>query len=134
MDSAGAKSPMSRDIEELIQGRREHSNAVRGHKANLANPNASDKSKENSQTIIKGLGGETAHYGEETPQGKDAAENIDGSRAMKERLDQLRSHSRYPYPPPPALYSRIPLMNPQCLLRKPPNLQTAQNSQHSSQN
>ena len=38
MDSAGAKSTMSRDIEELTQGKEQTSKTVQGHKANLANP------------------------------------------------------------------------------------------------
>ena len=38
MDSAGAKSTVSRDIEELTQGKEQTSKTVQGHKANLANP------------------------------------------------------------------------------------------------
>lgn len=38
MDSAGAKSTMSRDIEELTTGKEQISKSVQGHKANLSNP------------------------------------------------------------------------------------------------
>lgn len=38
MDSAGAKSTMSRDMQELTTGKETISNSVKGHKANLANP------------------------------------------------------------------------------------------------
>ena len=41
MDSAGAKSTMSRDIEELTQGKEQTSKTVQGHKANLSNPSKS---------------------------------------------------------------------------------------------
>ncbi|KAI1405732.1 hypothetical protein F4819DRAFT_377409 [Hypoxylon fuscum] len=83
MESAGAKSTMSRDMEELNQGREATSNAVRGHKANLANPNTSEKSKEHSKEVIDNMGGDVAHYGgQDQPRTKTAAEEIDGSRAM----------------------------------------------------
>lgn len=36
--SAGAKSTMSRDMEELTQGKEDISKKVQGHKANLSNP------------------------------------------------------------------------------------------------
>lgn len=38
MDSAGAKSTMSRDMEEITQGKETISRSVAGHKANLSNP------------------------------------------------------------------------------------------------
>jgi Conidiation protein 6 len=38
MDSAGAKSVMSNDMEELTSGREDISHQVQGHKANLSNP------------------------------------------------------------------------------------------------
>ncbi|KAI1753613.1 hypothetical protein F4782DRAFT_497014 [Xylaria castorea] len=83
MDSAGAKSTVSRDMQELTQGREDISHKVQGHKANLSNPNTSDASKENSRKVIDNLGGDAAHYGgEDQPRSKTAAENIDGSRAM----------------------------------------------------
>ena len=41
MDSAGAKSTMSRDIEELTQGKEQTSKTVQGHNANLSNPSKS---------------------------------------------------------------------------------------------
>ncbi|KAI0124969.1 hypothetical protein BJ170DRAFT_726680 [Xylariales sp. AK1849] len=83
MDSAGAKSTISRDMEELTQGKETISNSVSGHKANLSNPNTSEKSKENSRNVIAQLGGDAAHYGnEKNPRSKNAAEEIDGSRAM----------------------------------------------------
>ncbi|KAI0100725.1 hypothetical protein GGR51DRAFT_531460 [Nemania sp. FL0031] len=83
MDSAGAKSTISRDMQEITQGREDVSHKVQGHKANLANPNTSEKSKENSRQAIDSLGGDAAHYGgEDQPRSKTAAEAIDGSRAM----------------------------------------------------
>lgn len=39
--SAGAKSTMSRDMEELTQGKEDISKQVQGHKANLSNPSKS---------------------------------------------------------------------------------------------
>ncbi|KAI0197124.1 hypothetical protein EV127DRAFT_476219 [Xylaria flabelliformis] len=83
MDSAGAKSTVSRDMQEVTQGREDISHKVQGHKANLSNPNTSDASKEKSRRVIDNLGGDAAHYsGEDQPRSKTAAENIDGSRAM----------------------------------------------------
>ncbi|KAI0398322.1 hypothetical protein F5Y17DRAFT_411900 [Xylariaceae sp. FL0594] len=83
MQSAGAKSAVSRDMQELTQGRETVSRQVQGHKANLSNPNTSEKSKEHSREVIEELGGDGAHYGgEENPRSKQAAEGIDGSRAM----------------------------------------------------
>ncbi|KAI0380840.1 hypothetical protein F5Y04DRAFT_281513 [Hypomontagnella monticulosa] len=83
MDSAGAKSTMSRDMQELTTGKENISNSVKGHKANLANPNTSEKSKEHSREVIDSLGGDVAHYGkEDQPRTKNAADEIDGSRAM----------------------------------------------------
>ncbi|KAI6093168.1 hypothetical protein F4821DRAFT_253146 [Hypoxylon rubiginosum] len=83
MESAGAKSTMSRDMQELTTGRENISNTVKGHKANLANPNTSEKSKDNSREVIDSLGGDDAHYGnQDQPRTKTAAEEIDGSRAM----------------------------------------------------
>ncbi|KAI1178477.1 hypothetical protein F4777DRAFT_97520 [Nemania sp. FL0916] len=83
MESAGAKSVVSRDMEELSQGREDISHQVQGHKANLSNPNTSEKSKEQSKQVIDSLGGDAAHYaGEDQPRSKTAAENIEGSRAM----------------------------------------------------
>ncbi|OTA67774.1 hypothetical protein K449DRAFT_461750 [Hypoxylon sp. EC38] len=83
MESAGAKSTMSRDMQELTTGRETTSNMVKGHKANLANPNTSEKSKEHSREVIDSMGGDAAHYGnQDQPRTKNAAEEIDGSRAM----------------------------------------------------
>ncbi|KAI0118563.1 hypothetical protein F4776DRAFT_634624 [Hypoxylon sp. NC0597] len=83
MDSAGAKSTMSRDMQELTTGKETTSNVVKGHKANLANPNTSEKSKEHSREVIDSMGGDAAHYGnQDQPRTKNAAEEIDGSRAM----------------------------------------------------
>jgi hypothetical protein len=43
----------------------------------------SKASKENSAKVIEELGGDAAHYGNETdPRSKGAAELLDGSRAM----------------------------------------------------
>ncbi|EMR66474.1 putative conidiation protein con-6-like protein [Eutypa lata UCREL1] len=83
MDSAGVKSTMSRDIEELTTGKEQISKSVQGHKANLFNLNTSEKSKENSREAIEAMGGEAAHYGNiEQPRSKDAADKLEGSRAM----------------------------------------------------
>ncbi|KAK7755673.1 hypothetical protein SLS62_002284 [Diatrype stigma] len=83
MDSAGAKSTMSRDMEELTTGKEQISKSVQGHKANLSNPNTSGQSKENSREAIEAMGGEAAHYGNiEQPRSKDAADKLEGSRAM----------------------------------------------------
>ncbi|KAI0835299.1 hypothetical protein F5Y06DRAFT_306266 [Hypoxylon sp. FL0890] len=83
MESAGAKSTMSRDMQELTMGKETISNTVKGHKANLANPNTSEKSKEHSREVIDSMGGDAAHYGnQDQPRTKNAAEKIDGSRAM----------------------------------------------------
>ena len=38
MDSAGARSKMSQDMQEITQGREDISKTVQGHKANLSNP------------------------------------------------------------------------------------------------
>ncbi|KAI1852692.1 hypothetical protein JX265_003181 [Neoarthrinium moseri] len=83
MDSAGAKSTLSRDMEELTQGKETISHSVAGHKANLSNPNTSEASKEHSRQVIDKMGGDAAHYGDEKdPRSKSAAEQLDGSRAM----------------------------------------------------
>ncbi|KAI0533951.1 hypothetical protein GGR58DRAFT_484701 [Xylaria digitata] len=83
MESAGSKSVISRDMQDITQGKEEISHQVQGHKANLANPNTSEESKENSRQIIDDLGGDAAHYGGKgQPRSKAAAEAIDGSRAM----------------------------------------------------
>ncbi|KAJ8125338.1 hypothetical protein O1611_g8301 [Lasiodiplodia mahajangana] len=71
MDSAGAKSAMSEDMQNITQGREDTSHKVQGHKANLANPNTSEKSKEQSRQAIESLGGDAAHYGgEDQPSSK----------------------------------------------------------------
>ena len=41
MDSAGSKSVMSDDMQELSQGKENISNTIQGHKANLSNPSTS---------------------------------------------------------------------------------------------
>lgn len=38
MDSAGSKSVVSNDMQELNRGKEDISNQVSGHKANLSNP------------------------------------------------------------------------------------------------
>ena len=40
MDSAGAKSVVSRDMQELREGAEEISHRIQGHKANLSNPSS----------------------------------------------------------------------------------------------
>ncbi|KAH7025250.1 uncharacterized protein B0I36DRAFT_361376 [Microdochium trichocladiopsis] len=44
----------------------ERSNQARGHKANLSNPNTSEKSKEKSKEALKDLGGEEAFYSKDS--------------------------------------------------------------------
>ncbi|KAI1284772.1 hypothetical protein F5Y07DRAFT_347660 [Xylaria sp. FL0933] len=84
MQSAGAKSVISRDMEEITQGKEDISKKVQGHKANLSNPNTSEESKDHSREAIKDLGGDAAHLhsgGVDQPRSKAAAEALDGSRA-----------------------------------------------------
>ncbi|KAH7376926.1 hypothetical protein B0T11DRAFT_324781 [Plectosphaerella cucumerina] len=58
MDSQGAKSVISEDMQNLTHGKEDLSNQIRGHKANISNPNTSEKSKQNSAEAIESLGGE----------------------------------------------------------------------------
>ncbi|GKU04667.1 conidiation protein con-6 [Fusarium langsethiae] len=82
MDSAGNRSVLSNDMQELRTGKEEISNKIQGHKANLSNPNTSEASKENSKKEIEALGGDDSHYGQQSdPRSKSAAENLEGSRA-----------------------------------------------------
>ncbi|KAJ2986866.1 hypothetical protein NUW58_g4827 [Xylaria curta] len=68
MNSAGAKSVVSKDMQEITQGKETISREVQGHKANLTNPNTSETSKEHSRQVIEHLGGDAAHYsGEDKP-------------------------------------------------------------------
>ncbi|KAL2214394.1 hypothetical protein CC79DRAFT_1363168 [Sarocladium strictum] len=84
MDSAGNRSVISDDMQELNQGKEDISHQIQGHKANLSNPNTSDASKENSAQKIQDLGGEANQYGDEDkPRSKNAAEKIDGSRVAQ---------------------------------------------------
>ncbi|ORY07277.1 hypothetical protein BCR34DRAFT_489581 [Clohesyomyces aquaticus] len=41
------------------------SHSAQGHKANISNPNTSEKSKENSKQALQELGGERAFYGKQ---------------------------------------------------------------------
>jgi hypothetical protein len=41
MDSQGAKSVISEDMQNLTHGKEDLSNQIRGHKANISNPSAS---------------------------------------------------------------------------------------------
>ncbi|GAB1314701.1 hypothetical protein MFIFM68171_04911 [Madurella fahalii] len=82
MDSAGAKSAMSNDMKELRQGKEDVTNVIRGHKANLSNPNTSDESKENSKQELEDLGGNDTLQGHrDKPISKNAADKLYGSRA-----------------------------------------------------
>merc|ERR1712036_180785 len=83
MDSAGARSVMSDDMKELTKGKEDISAAVRGHKANLSNPNTSEESKEASRQAIKEMGGDAAHYGDKDISSKNASEKLEGSRVAK---------------------------------------------------
>ncbi|KAM0326589.1 hypothetical protein ACHAQA_006458 [Verticillium albo-atrum] len=83
MSSAGAKSVISNDMQELNQGKEDISNQISGHKANISNPNTSEASKENSKKAIEELGGPDNHYGrEDNPHSKNAAEKLEGSRVV----------------------------------------------------
>ncbi|KAK4114712.1 hypothetical protein N656DRAFT_776889 [Canariomyces notabilis] len=82
MDSAGAKSAMSNDMKELREGKEEITNEIRGHLANLSNPNTSDKSKDHSKEELECLGGrDTLEAHRNKPISKSAAEELYGSRA-----------------------------------------------------
>ncbi|KAK1826556.1 Conidiation protein 6-domain-containing protein [Podospora conica] len=82
LDSAGAKSVLSNDMKELTEGKEEITNVIRGHKANLSNPNTSDKSKQHSEQVLEDLGGsDTQEATRNKPISKDAAEELYGSRA-----------------------------------------------------
>ena len=109
MDSAGAKSVVSRDMQELREGAEEISHRIQGHKANLSNPSTwpaasrildslaylrqdrpdtfldtSEASKKKSQQAIDDLGGEDITYGkQDTPISKSAAEDLEGTRVAK---------------------------------------------------
>ncbi|KAJ4257515.1 hypothetical protein NW762_008639 [Fusarium torreyae] len=81
MNSAGDRSVISDDMQELHQGGEEISHKIQGHKANLSNPNTSEASKENSKREIEQLGGESNLYGnKDDPRSKSASENLEGSR------------------------------------------------------
>lgn len=43
MDSQGAKSVISEDMQNLTQGKEDLSNQIRGHKANISNPSVSSQ-------------------------------------------------------------------------------------------
>lgn len=103
MASQGAKSVMSKDMQELSEGKEQISSEIRGHKANLANPSefiscrrsqvkswqplttaatdTSEESKEHSRQVIDRLGGDGTLEGHrENPVSKSAADNLEGSR------------------------------------------------------
>jgi len=82
MDSAGAKSTLSNAMQELTQGKEQTTNTIRGHKANISNPNTSAASKENSQQVIDFLGGsDTQEAIRANPVSKEAAQSLEGTRA-----------------------------------------------------
>ncbi|KAK4138415.1 hypothetical protein BT67DRAFT_412744 [Trichocladium antarcticum] len=82
MDSAGAKSILSDDMQELTKGKEGIMATIRGHKANLSNPNTSEESKENSRAVIEHLGGDdTMEALRDNPISKSAAQKLYGSRA-----------------------------------------------------
>ncbi|KAK0720221.1 Conidiation protein 6-domain-containing protein [Lasiosphaeris hirsuta] len=82
MDSAGAKSAMSNDMKEINEGKEEITNVIRGHKANLSNPNTSEQSKKHSKGVIEDLGGsDTQDAARNKPISKDAARELYGTRA-----------------------------------------------------
>ncbi|KAK3297240.1 uncharacterized protein B0H64DRAFT_473380 [Chaetomium fimeti] len=82
MDSAGSKSAMSNDMQEITQGKEDITNRIRGHKANLSNPNTSEESKENSREALKELGGDdTLEDRRNNPVSKSAADKLYGTRA-----------------------------------------------------
>ncbi|KFA79991.1 hypothetical protein S40288_01852 [Stachybotrys chartarum IBT 40288] len=80
--SAGNRSVMSNDMQELTQGKEQISDSIRGHKANLSNPNTSQASKENSAKVIEELGGSaTQQTHRDNPVSKSAADKLEGTRA-----------------------------------------------------
>ncbi|KAH7305880.1 hypothetical protein B0I35DRAFT_483635 [Stachybotrys elegans] len=82
MNSAGDRSVLSSDMQELTEGKERTADVIRGHKANLSNPNTSEASKENSAKAIENLGGDAVQEGNKAkPRSKNAAENLDGTRA-----------------------------------------------------
>lgn len=52
MDSAGSKSVVSRDMQELGQGGEDISHQIQGHKANLSNPSTSPFHSDSTQRIV----------------------------------------------------------------------------------
>ena len=107
MASAGNKSVISNDMQELNQGQEDVSKTIQGHKANLSNPSkttngithsfhvksqslinaaladTSDHSKKHSAEVIESLGGEVNHYGQDgKPHSKSAADQLEGSRVI----------------------------------------------------
>ncbi|KAK0390090.1 hypothetical protein NLU13_3663 [Sarocladium strictum] len=84
MDSAGNRSVISDDMQELNQGKEDISHQIQGHKANLSNPNTSEESKKNSADAIHALGGDANQYSNvDKPRSKNAAEQLDGSRVAQ---------------------------------------------------
>ncbi|KAK3995541.1 hypothetical protein QBC44DRAFT_319740 [Cladorrhinum sp. PSN332] len=82
VSSAGAKSVLSNDMQELTEGKETVSSQIRGHEANLSNPNTSEKSKEHSKQVLGDLGGkDTLEAHRNKPVSKQAAEELYGSRA-----------------------------------------------------
>ncbi|KAK4118743.1 hypothetical protein N657DRAFT_627904 [Parathielavia appendiculata] len=82
MDSAGAKSVMSNDMKELTEGKEGITSEIRGHKANLSNPNTSEESKQASKEVLKELGGDdTIEAHRNKPISKSAADDLYGTRA-----------------------------------------------------
>ncbi|KAL8697780.1 MAG: hypothetical protein Q9201_006939 [Fulgogasparrea decipioides] len=81
------------------------SNAAKGHKANLSNPNTSEESKAHSKEALESLGGEEAFYGKQgdpnasknpnqVAGGYKAAINNDtipesGTKKAEEKLDNM---------------------------------------------
>lgn len=83
MESAGARSVMSNDMKELHLGKEQISNQIRGHKANLSNPNTSEESKEHSRQQIEALGGDANMISNmDDNRSKNVADKLNGSRAM----------------------------------------------------
>ncbi|KAF2656000.1 hypothetical protein K491DRAFT_692360 [Lophiostoma macrostomum CBS 122681] len=56
---------LTQEDQNINQTAEDISHSAQGHKANLSNPNTSEKSKEASKEALKELGGEEAFYGKQ---------------------------------------------------------------------
>ncbi|KAF2807831.1 uncharacterized protein BDZ99DRAFT_464742 [Mytilinidion resinicola] len=61
MNAAG----YSEEEQKINQTTEDVSHSAQGHKANISNPNTSEKSKKHSKEELEKLGGEAAFYGKQ---------------------------------------------------------------------